>query len=168
MNPGKCKVIYSERTLEADVRTHSFGDIEIAQVKSLKYLGYWIGRAGRAENDKHIIAQATQLRFKIRAVLPILGEMLTLVLLESHETPRVLFGAELGKLTVATLNQMHAWSLSEALGVGRYEASQGYTSREVATAVVWADYEGYIWKGMLKCSTDQSGEWDLTQSQPRD
>ena len=71
--------------------------------------------------------------------------MLTLVLLESHETPRVLFGAELGKLTVATLNQMHAWSLSEALGVGRYEASQGYTSREVATAVIWADYEGYTW-----------------------
>ena len=71
--------------------------------------------------------------------------MLTLVLLESHETPRVLFGAELGKLTVATLNQMHAWNLSEALGVGRYEASQGYTSREVATAVIWADYEGYTW-----------------------
>ena len=54
--------------------------------------------------------------------------MLTLVLLGSHETPKVLFGAELGKLTVATLNQMHVWSLSEALGVGRYEASQGYTS----------------------------------------
>ena len=53
----------------------------------------------------------------------LLGEMLTLVLLESHETPRVLFGAELGKLTVATLNQMHAWSISKALGIGRYEAS---------------------------------------------
>ena len=85
------------------------------------------------------------MRFKIRVVLPILGEMLTLVLLESHETPRVLFGAELGKLTVATLNQMHAWSISEALGIGRYEASQGYTSREVAAAVIWADYEGYTW-----------------------
>ena len=145
VNPGKCKIMYSERTLAADVRTHRFGDIEIAHVQSLKYLGYWIGRAGRAENDKHIIAQATQLRFKIRAVLPILGEMLTLVLLESHETPRVLFGAELGKLTVATLNQMHAWNLSEALGVGRYEASQGYTRREVAAAVIWADYEGYTW-----------------------
>ena len=135
--------MYSQRTLEADVRTRRFGDIEIAQVKSLKYLGYWIGRAGRAENDKHIIAQATQLRFKIRAVLPILGGMLTLVLPESHETPRVLFGAEPGKLTVATLNKMHAWNLYEALGVGRYEASQGYTSRKVATSVVWADYEGY-------------------------
>ena len=83
------------------------------------------------------------MRFKIRAVLPVLGEMLTLVLLESRETPRVLFGAELGKLTVATLNQMHAWSLSEALGIARYEASQGYTNREVAAAVIWADYEGY-------------------------
>ena len=40
---------------------------------------------------------------------------------------------------------MHAWSISEALGMWRYEASQGYTSREVATAVVWADYEGYTW-----------------------
>ena len=86
-NPGKCKVMYSERTLAADTRTHLFGGNVIAEVQSLKYLGYWIGRAGRAENDKHIIAQATQLRFKIRAVLPILGEMLTLVLLESHETP---------------------------------------------------------------------------------
>ena len=34
---------------------------------------------------------------------------------------------------------------SEALGVGRYEASQGYTSREVAAAVIWADYEGCTW-----------------------
>ena len=145
VNPGKCKVMYSERAKEADIRTHLFGDTVISHVKSLKYLGYWIGRAGRTENDKHIMAQATQLRFKIRAVLPILGEMLTLVLLESHETPRVLFGAELGKLTVATLNQMHAWNISEALGIGRYEPSQGYTSREVATAVIWADYEGYTW-----------------------
>ena len=27
----------------------------------------------------------------------------------------------------------------------RYEASQAYTSGEVATAVIWADYEGYTW-----------------------
>ena len=92
-----------------------------------------------------IVAQATQLRYKNRAMLPILGEMLTLVLLESHEAPMVLFGAELGKLTVATLNQMHAWNLSEALGIGRYEAAQGYTRREVVAAVIWADYEGYTW-----------------------
>ena len=37
VNPGKCKVMYSGRTSEADVRTHRCGDI-IAQVKSLKYL----------------------------------------------------------------------------------------------------------------------------------
>ena len=67
------------------------------------------------------------------------------MLLESHETPRVLFGTELGRLTVATLNQMHAWSISEALGIGRYEASQGYTNREVASAVIWSNYEGYTW-----------------------
>lgn len=137
--------MYSEQTSDVDVCTHMFGDKKIAEVKSLKYLGYWIGKTGRAENDKHIIAQATQLRFKIRAVLPILGELLTLVMLESHETPRVLFGAELGKLTVASLDQMQAWSLSEALGIGRYGASQGYANREVATAVVWTDYEGYTW-----------------------
>ena len=105
--------MYSENATRT--QAHFFGLSEISEVKSLKYLGYWIGRAGRAENDKHIIAQATQLRFKIRAVLPVLGEMLTPVLLESHETPIILFSAELGKLTVATLNQMHAWSLSEAL-----------------------------------------------------
>ena len=72
--------------------THAryFGNNEISEVESLKHLGYWIGRPGRAENDKHIIAQATQLGFKIRAVLPILGEMPTLVLLESHETHWVL------------------------------------------------------------------------------
>ena len=29
--------------------------------------------------------------------------------------------------------------------MGRYEASQGYTSREVANVVVWADYEGSTW-----------------------
>ena len=100
-------------------------------------MGYWIGRAGRYENDKHLIAQATQLRFKIRAVIPVIGEMLTLICLESHETPRVLFGAELGSLTDSKLNAMHTWSLSDALGMGRYGASQGYTSREVAKAVVF-------------------------------
>ena len=89
-----------------------------------------------------MIAQATQLGIKIRAVLPVLGEMLTLVYLESYETPRVLFGAELGSLTKAKLNTMHTWSLSETLGMGRYGASRGYTSREVVKAVVWADYEG--------------------------
>lgn len=52
VNPGKCKVMYSEQTLAANVRTHMFGDTKISEVKSLKYLGYWIGRAGRAENDK--------------------------------------------------------------------------------------------------------------------
>ena len=67
VNPGKCKVMHSERAKEADIATHLFGDTMISHVKSLKYLGYWIGRAGRTENDKHIIAQATQLRFKIRA-----------------------------------------------------------------------------------------------------
>ena len=40
VNPGKCKVMYSERALAANVRTHRFGDIEIAHVESLKYLGY--------------------------------------------------------------------------------------------------------------------------------
>ena len=65
VNPGKCKVVYSERALAADVRTHRFGDIVIAHIKSLKYLGYWIGRAGRAENDKHNIAQATQKRIQL-------------------------------------------------------------------------------------------------------
>ena len=48
-------------------------------------------------------------------------------------------------MTVAELNKMHNWSLSEALGVGRYDITQGYTNREVATAVMWADYEGSTW-----------------------
>ena len=34
---------------------------------------------------------------------------------------------------------------NKCVGVGRYEASQGYTSREVAAAVIWTDYEGYNW-----------------------
>ena len=42
-NKGKCKAMYNERALAADVRTHRFGDIEIAHVKSVKYLG--TGRA---------------------------------------------------------------------------------------------------------------------------
>ena len=46
VNPGKCKVMYSEQTPVEDIRTHMFGGIVIADVKSLKYLGYWIGRAG--------------------------------------------------------------------------------------------------------------------------
>ena len=65
------------------------------------------------------------------------------MLLESHEIPMILFGTELGKLTVAKLNQMHTWDLSEALDVGRYEASQGYTNRKITATVIWADYEGY-------------------------
>ena len=32
--------------------------------------------------------------------------------------------------------------------MGWYEASQGYTSREVANAVIWADYEGSTWSQM--------------------
>ena len=40
VNPGKCKVMYSERTLDADIRTHLFGDTVMSQVKSLKYLGH--------------------------------------------------------------------------------------------------------------------------------
>ena len=143
MNHGKCKVMYSESA--TSTKTHYFGHSAIAEVSTLKYLGYWLGRTGRHENDKHIVAQATQLRFKIRAVLPVLGEVLTLIYLESHETPRVLFGSELGSLTDAKLNTMHTWSFSEALGIGRYEASQGYTGREVNKAVVWADYEGNTW-----------------------
>ena len=66
-------------------QSHFFGDSVIPEVGKLKYLGYWIGKEGRSENDKHLVTQATQLRFKMRAVLPVLGEMLTLVLLESHE-----------------------------------------------------------------------------------
>ena len=88
--PGKCKVMYSESA--AASKAHSFGHSLIAEVTTLKYLGYWIGKIDRHANDKHLIAQATQLRFKIRAVLPVLGEMLKLVYLESHETPRVPFG----------------------------------------------------------------------------
>ena len=55
VNPGKCNVMYSERALDADIRTHLFGDTVISHVKSLKLLGYWIGRAGKSKN-------ATQLR----------------------------------------------------------------------------------------------------------
>ena len=77
VNPGKCKVMYNE--LAATTKAHYFGHSLIAEVTTLKYLGYWIGRTGRHENDKHLIAQAKQLRFKVRAVLPVLGEMLTLI-----------------------------------------------------------------------------------------
>ena len=127
VNPGKCKVMYSESA--AAKKSHYFGHSLIAEVTTLKYLGYWIGKTGRHENDKHLIAQATQLRFKMRAGLPVLGEMLTLIYLESHETPRVLFGAELGSLTDAKLNTMRTWSLFEALGMGRYEASGSSSGR---------------------------------------
>ena len=78
VNLSKCKVAYSEKTLHT--YAHYFGDNETSRVQSLKYLRYWIGRVGRAENDKHVVAQAAHLRFKVRVVLPILGEMLTLVL----------------------------------------------------------------------------------------
>ena len=36
----------------------------------------------------------------------------------------------------------------KALGVGRHEATQGYTKREVVATVIWpiwADCEGYTW-----------------------
>ena len=36
VNPGKRKVMYSERAKEADIRTHLFGDTVISHVKSLK------------------------------------------------------------------------------------------------------------------------------------
>ena len=55
VNPGKCKVMYSE--LAAATKAHYFGHSLIAEVTTLKYLGYWLGRTGRHENDKHLIAQ---------------------------------------------------------------------------------------------------------------
>ena len=69
MNPGECKVMYSEST--ADTKAHYFGHSLVAEMSTLKYLGYQIGRVGRHENDKHLVAQATQLRIKVRAVLPV-------------------------------------------------------------------------------------------------
>ena len=38
VNPGKCKVMYSERALHT--HAHFFGDNEISEVQSLKYLGF--------------------------------------------------------------------------------------------------------------------------------
>ena len=38
VNPGKCKVMYSEKTLAADTRTHLFGDTVIAEVHSLWFV----------------------------------------------------------------------------------------------------------------------------------
>ena len=143
VNLVKCKIMYNEST--ATSKTDYFGHNLIAEVTILKHLGCWIGRTGSHENDTHLIAQVTQLRFKIRAVLPVLGKMPTLIYLESHETPRVLFGAELDSLTEAKLNTLHTRSLSNALGVGRHGASEGYTSKEVAKAAVWADREGSTW-----------------------
>ena len=59
----------------ATSKAHYFGHSLIAEVTTLKCLGYWVGKTGRRENDKHLIAQATKLRFEIRAVLPVLGEI---------------------------------------------------------------------------------------------
>ena len=89
-NHGKCKAMYSESATVS--KAHYFGHGLIVEVATLKCLGHWIGKTGRHAHDKQLITHATQLRFKIRAVLPVLGEMLTLVYLESHETPRVLLG----------------------------------------------------------------------------
>ena len=79
VNPGKCKVMYNESATLS--KAHYFGHSLIAEVTTLNYLGYWIGKTSRHENDKHLIAQATQLRFKIGAVLPVLEEMFTLVII---------------------------------------------------------------------------------------
>ena len=43
----------------------------------------------------------------------------------------------------AALNQMHDWSLSDALEIRMYEATRGYAKRKVDVAVIWAGYEGY-------------------------
>ena len=47
VNPGKCKVMYSEDAV--NTQAHYFGESVIAEVNSLRYLGYWLGRAGRSE-----------------------------------------------------------------------------------------------------------------------
>ena len=83
------------------------------------YLGYWLGRKGRHKNDEHIKAQATQLRFKIRALRNTLGENQTMEYLNSYSAPSVLHGAELGSVSNVTLDTYHAWSLAEVLGIGR-------------------------------------------------
>ena len=55
------------------------GDHVVKAVEYLQYLGYWIGTEGENKNDKHIRAQATQLRFKLKSVRLKLGEQLALV-----------------------------------------------------------------------------------------
>ena len=69
VNPGKCKVMYSESA--AVSKAHYFGHSLIAEVTTLKYLGYWIGSTGRHENDKHLVAQATHTTKHFASKLPV-------------------------------------------------------------------------------------------------
>ena len=122
-----------------------FGDSIVRAVDYLKYLGYWLGTKGKIKNDEHIKAQATQLRFKIRALRPVIGEHLSLVYLNSYATPSILHGAELGNLSAEKLDEYQSWSLSDALGLGRAGKSHGLMEADIRRICIYADYNWPTW-----------------------
>jgi hypothetical protein len=143
VNPDKCKLLknkYCDSMGEGII-----GDHIITTVDFLKYLGYWIGAGGKNKNDEVILALATQLRFKVRALREVLGEFLTTIWLESYAAPSLLYGAELGNISNADLEAYQAWSLSEIMGIGRKGKSVGLWGGEVRRLCVFSDYNGPTW-----------------------
>ena len=143
VNPGKCKVLRNKYCDQAG-EVH-FGAETVPAVEYLKYLGYWLGVKGRIKNDTIIKALATQLRFKIRGMVEVLGEYLTKVYLEIYVASSILYGADLGNLSNSDLDGFQSWSLSELLGIGRRGKASHLMEGEVRKLCVFADYDGPTW-----------------------
>jgi len=71
VNPNKCKVLRNHNCGPI-TNDATFGDSIVGTVEYLKYLGYWLGTKGKTKNGEHIKAHATQLRFKVRALRPVI------------------------------------------------------------------------------------------------
>jgi hypothetical protein len=143
VNPDKCKLL--KNRFCTDNTLGVIGSQTIQSVEFLKYLGYWLGLKGRSKNDDHIKAQATQLRFKIRALRPVIGEYLSKVYFESYSTPSILHGSELGLISSTELDNYQLWGLSEVLGIGRGGKAEGLMEGDVRKLCVYADYSGPTW-----------------------
>jgi len=144
VNEAKCKVLENE-TMKSKENTYTIKGKGIPKVDQLTYLGSDFGKGGVKAHDKVMEAKSVQQRLIVRTVRKCLGERMALEYLESYTTPKVLSGAEFSTLTNTAINEMHAWCVSEVLGIGRRDTNEGYSGRDVNTICIWDDYDKPTW-----------------------
>jgi hypothetical protein len=144
VNESKCKIL-ENASMKSKMNTYTLKGKEIPKVEGVKYLGSEFGEKGTNTQDKVIEAKSVQHRLTIRTIRTCLGEKMALEYLESYTTPKVLHGAEYTSMSNKSINEMHAWCISEVLGIGRRGAGEGHSGLDVNVVCVWDDYDKPTW-----------------------